>query len=417
MPTTDPDVIVLGAGLAGLAAAATAARAGRRVVVLAGSSPDGRAATDVIDGFSFNRGPHALYDGAGRAVLARLGIHPDGAPPPLRGGVLELPDGSSVALPRNLGGLLRSRLVGLRGKAAVARLLAGLKRLDPADAAGATAEDWLSDLPADAARLVRVLVRVATYSAATDLQSGDLAISQLQAGQSVRYLHGGWQQLTTALRAAAPFTVVPEAVLAVRSDGSSVEVDTAHGTHRAPAVVLAAGSAATAARLLDADVEAWSALGPPAEVACLNLGLRRVPTTPLRFGLDDPTYLVAHAPAARLAPLGRSLVHVARYLRPGDAPSPADGRADLEAIIARAGIEPGDVIVARYLHRMVAATALPTPANGGLAGRPTIDSSGVPGVWVAGDWVGPTGFLADASLASGEAAGAAAAHAPVRLAA
>jgi pyruvate/2-oxoglutarate dehydrogenase complex dihydrolipoamide dehydrogenase (E3) component len=31
------------------------------------------------------------------------------------------------------------------------------------------------------------------------------------------------------------------------------------------------------------------------------------------------------------------------------------------------------------------------------------------GIYVAGDWVGPEGMLADASLASGQAAGAAAA--------
>ena len=36
--------------------------------------------------------------------------------------------------------------------------------------------------------------------------------------------------------------------------------------------------------------------------------------------------------------------------------------------------------------------------------------SGLDGVLIAGDWVGPVGWLADGSLASGEAAGAIAAH-------
>ena len=68
----------------------------------------------------------------------------------------------------------------------------------------------------------------------------------------------------------------------------------------------------------------------------------------------------------------------------------------------------------RFLRRMTVVGATPTPATGGLAGRPGIDSTGLPGVFVAGDWVGPRGWLADCTLSSGEAAGAAAASASVR---
>ena len=57
---------------------------------------------------------------------------------------------------------------------------------------------------------------------------------------------------------------------------------------------------------------------------------------------------------------------------------------------------------------MVACSALPVPENGGLRGRPVV-TTGIPGVFVAGDSVGAVGHLADASLASGEAAGTAAA--------
>jgi hypothetical protein len=68
---------------------------------------------------------------------------------------------------------------------------------------------------------------------------------------------------------------------------------------------------------------------------------------------------------------------------------------------------------------MVVTGVTPTPERGGLAGRPGITSAGLPGVLVAGDWVGPAGHLADAALASGEAAGRAALaaldHAPVTI--
>ena len=82
--TTDADVIVIGAGLAGLAAAATARQAGCRVLVVEAHGAGGRARTTDRDGFTLNLGAHALYRrGEGAKVLASLGIVPDGASPPL----------------------------------------------------------------------------------------------------------------------------------------------------------------------------------------------------------------------------------------------------------------------------------------------------------------------------------------------
>ena len=69
------DVIVVGAGLAGFTAAATAAGAGASVLVLDGQHPGGRATTDEVGGYRLNRGAHAFYrGGAGRGVLERLGV-------------------------------------------------------------------------------------------------------------------------------------------------------------------------------------------------------------------------------------------------------------------------------------------------------------------------------------------------------
>jgi phytoene dehydrogenase-like protein len=68
----DVDVVVVGGGLAGLTAAATARAAGASVVVLDAHEPGGRAQVTERDGFTFNRGAHALYlGGEAAAVLGR----------------------------------------------------------------------------------------------------------------------------------------------------------------------------------------------------------------------------------------------------------------------------------------------------------------------------------------------------------
>ena len=72
--------------------------------------------------------------------------------------------------------------------------------------------------------------------------------------------------------------------------------------------------------------------------------------------------------------------------------------------------QPGwrDVVVERrFLPNLIAVNALATAQDGGLEGRPDIATS-VPGVYLAGDWVGSEGWLADAGLASAKRAAAAA---------
>ena len=66
----EPDVVVVGGGIAGLAAATTAARHGSKVVLVDAHHLGGRAQSDHRRGFTFNRGPNGLYDrGAGREAV------------------------------------------------------------------------------------------------------------------------------------------------------------------------------------------------------------------------------------------------------------------------------------------------------------------------------------------------------------
>src|SRR5581483_2322358 len=143
--------------------------------------------------------------GEATAVLARLGVSVTGAYPPgkARGRI----DDTIDVLPADLPTMLRSRLVSLRGKVALARFLAGVKKWRPGDVAGLTIGQWLDGfhLPDDARRLALFLVRTATYVNDEHHVSADVAAGQIQMAlaNNVRYLDGGWGSLVDGLAQAA----------------------------------------------------------------------------------------------------------------------------------------------------------------------------------------------------------------------
>jgi phytoene dehydrogenase-like protein len=422
------DVVVVGAGLAGLSAAATAAGAGASTLVLDGHHPGGRASTDERGRFKFNRGPHALYRGGeATAVLTRLGVSTPGAPPPTAGARGRLGDRVEV-LPATAATLLRSRFLTLRGKLALARFLSGVKKWRPGEVAGLTIGQWLDTfhLPEDARRVALLLVRTTTYVNDEHHVSADVAAGQIQLAlaNGVLYLDGGWASLVDALAAAARrngaeirAAAAATSITGPSAGGGPITVVVDGREIHAGAVVLAAGTPAADAALLGGRPSAWVHLGPEVEASCLDLGLRRGLEHPVLFGIDPPIYLVDHAGSATgLAPAGGGLVHVLHYLPLGD-DTPADVlRAGLEEHARLAGVDPSAAEEQRFLLRMTVVAGVPTPVAGGLAGRPAIDSTGVAGVYVAGDWVGSRGWLADAALSSGEAAGRAAAREAARRA-
>ncbi|MBK9546528.1 MAG: hypothetical protein IPO51_11920 [Dehalococcoidia bacterium] len=126
------------------------------------------------------------------------------------------------------------------------------------------------------------------------------------------------------------------------------------------------------------------------------------------LGIDRPFYFSVHSLWAKLAPEGRVLASVAKYLPAGASPDPSRGLAELEAFLDL--VQPGWRKFEehrQFLPNMVVHSALPLAANGGIAGRPAPAVPGAAGLFVAGDWVGQDGWLADAVLGSARrAAGA-----------
>jgi phytoene dehydrogenase-like protein len=284
--------------------------------------------------------------------------------------------------------------------------------------AGASFEDWIGAqrLREDAAALLRALVRVTTYAHAPARLDAAAALTQLHLAVtgSVLYLDGGWQTLADGLRRAAEAAgaevVSGERAEAVEADGSGgLAVRTAEGTvHSARAVVLALPPA-EAARLagpLSPYLRDVASAAVPVRAACLDLGLSRLPRPRATFalGIDRPWYFSVHSATARLAPEGQALVHAMRYLG-RDVPPPAEVERELEQLVD--AVQPGwreQVRVRRFVPDLVVANDLPRAGSA----RAEVAPPDAPGLFLAGDWVGGEGMLADASLASARAAAAAA---------
>jgi phytoene dehydrogenase-like protein len=261
-----------------------------------------------------------------------------------------------------------------------------------------------------ARRALDALVRLATYADAFDEQAADVLTEQLR-DSPVRYLDGGWGALVARLRHA--FVAVGGQLLSgasvrhVHLDAvGGAEVELADGRMlSAPAVVLAAGGPAEAAALVDgpasARFAAWARGATPVRLASLDVALARRPEVPpIVLGADRPVYLSVHSDRARLAPAGGAVVHLARFLPLGGTP-PAGTRTELEGVLDT--LDPrwrSDVVHARYLPDLTLTHDGGAAATGGRRGRPGPAVPEAPQLFVAGDWVGTGGHLAQASLAS-----------------
>lgn len=412
------DVIIIGGGLAGLTAATYLGRAGRSVVVLEKSAePGGRAATETRNEFHLNLGPHALFcRGRAAEILGELNIpYRGGRPAP--SGAFALDGGVRHTLPSGFLSLLTTGLVGAPAKLELARWLGGLARLDTRPLLRLTVRDWLEREfrhPA-ARRLIEALIRVSTYTNAPDLQSAGAAIDQFRLGLTggVRYLDGGWTTLVAGLRSAAE---TAGARILTGARVASVVRDAGDGSVRgvcmrdgsliqSSSVIIAAGGPREARELLEGEavsLDAWAARAVPVQAACLDLGLRSLPQPNALFtlGIDRPLYFSVHSASARLGPPGSALVHAAKYLTSGEEHDPRLVRRELEDMLDQ--IQPGwraVLQIERFLPKMTVAHAV-VAAPDGLEGRPGPVVPDIPGLFVAGDWVGTEGMLADASFAS-----------------
>lgn len=441
------NVVVVGGGLAGLAASVYLARGGRTVTVFEKRRElGGRAITSLRQGFRFNLGAHALYRmGAASTVYRELGI-------PAVGGIARA---TGVAIlgdrdykfPGGVWSILATSLLSPGAKLQLLGMMFKLRRIDPAQYQSLTLRQWLDSNVADGRlrQLMEAFFRLFTYADHADAQSAAIALAQAKiALRGAKYVHEGWQKLVDSLRNAAVaagvnFVSASRIVGVHHANGAvqSVELgglefgsdrmdtqtlampemkpEDVQGARIPASTVILAVDPATAAELIDdASVSgSWSALRP-VTAACLDVALRSLPNPKNTFalGIDQPLYLSVHSIYAQVAPKGGALIHTAKYLKSQRASGDdyensgkrrggiTDDERQLEDLLDR--VQPGwrEVLVhRRFLPSMTVANALVTPS----APRPSTVTP-IRGLYIAGDWVGSEGLLSDAALASARAA-------------
>lgn len=406
------DIIVVGGGLSGLAAATYAARSGRSVTLFEkASEAGGRAITKLREGFSMNLGAHALYyqTEAGE-VLRELGVSYSGKEPPP---IFVLADDKLHLSPQTPLGLMRTALLDAPAKLELLGLQAALMRVHLQTLQHVSVSEWLGQhiRNPQLRALLLMLARVTTYTNAPEIQSAALFVEMLRKIPKVLYLDGGWQTLVDGLRLAAEHAgvhiVTGARVEAIEHEERVQGVRLAHGEFYAAKSVIVATDPTAASELVDhgehAVLSRWTEEAVPSYVACLDVALRRLPEPRYTgvFSTERPLYMVVHSASAKLAPEGGALIHTIRYLEPGERPDPKASEHELEALLDR--VQAGwrnEVVERQFLPHMNATNAIVQARYGGLAGRPGPEVPGIGNLYVAGDWVGTAGQLTAAGLAS-----------------
>lgn len=406
-------VHIIGGGIAGLIAAVRLARAGARATLFeTASHPGGRARTREVSGYALNQGPHALYaKGALRRELDALAIPYSGtltAPPSSKA----IWKGRLHTLPVSAAALATTSLFSLRDKLAYTRVL---KAITTGAAPEGSYAAWLDaqNLSPVLRAALEALGRLTSYGNAPAESSAAAILGQIRLGLGgTMYLDGGWGRLvsglTRAAEAAGAGIRTSAAVRTAAPDGAGWRLTLDDGsTHTASALLLALGpneAAALVPGLPALAAEARAAV--PIRANTLDLALKHFPARAPEFaiGIDGPYYFSLHSRAAKLAPEGGAVVHLAKYLAAGEAPA-ADAVAELEwvADLVMPGWRPLEV-KRQTLRGITVSNALPRWDRP----RPPAAVPGAPGLFVAGDWVGPEGLIADAAAASAAAAAEAA---------
>jgi glycine/D-amino acid oxidase-like deaminating enzyme len=368
------EVTVIGAGIAGLTAAITAAQQGARVRVLEERAEVGGRARTTPPPYVANLGPHALYsDGEFWQWLEREDLLPR-----------TVIRGPGLLLFRHHGEI-RPRLTALGP--AVASILS---ESPPADQPFGS---WAGALAGDeGTELLCALASITTFDADAARLSAAFVHERIRRSLQpdvVRYVVGGWRSLV--------------ARLVERASDLGVTIETRHKVTRLPrAPVVVATTPAAAARLVGQS----HVRTPGPSFALRDLVVETGSVFPVSLlDVDERLYLARYTAFDRsLAPPEDELIQIVCCCRQRERFDAVQERIDR----VLDGVAPGWRERLRWSRRSLlrdATGAIDLPGQD-WRDRPAIVQGS--GCFLAGDYVAAPGLLSEVSFRSGALAGAAA---------
>ena len=400
------DCVVVGGGITGLTASIILAEAGLSVLLLEKSKKvGGRARTEVKEEAYLNLGPHALYSkGLSLKMLNDLGIHLKGNSPKINGSLIY--NERSYKLPTDPIQVLRSPLFSSKGKVELLSFYIKLYSQKLIVNPEVTVSDWLQqNIHEEQVRqFLLMLIRLSTYCDNPNLINVQEAFTQLRLGKPI-YLDFGWQTMVKALTekaiALGVFIQTGISVKQVQGEFPRFFVTLSDNTFVCTKNLLVTGSPKEAVKIIQGISTTVSLLDEfiPIHAACMDIVLKSLPNSKINFALsmDEGLYFSNHSSAATLSTTEKySVIHVMKYLR-SDFVHEELYKQEIESFLHR--IQPGweeHVVFRRYLPKLTVTHVHPH--------RKQEITTDVPGLLLAGDWVGTEGMLADRAFSSAKKA-------------
>lgn len=411
------DIVIVGGGLAGYVAATYLARTDLSILVLEkGGRLGGRAGTNKIKQQYLNVGPHALAKkGIAKSVLEELGIRLSGKSPKV-GGILVEND-LEYAAPFSPLELFTTRLLNPRERMEWIAVLWKVMNTNPDNLAEQTFQQWVTQVAYSerCKQLLHVLGRLSTYCNAPETASAKVMLSSMkQAMKGVLYLDGGWQTIIGQLHRKAVSSGVQvrtrtpvKQIVPLEQDHFKLILVNDEDIH-AKYVICTTGPQELDKMLnetMSLDQKRFLDQITAVRGATLDLALTQLPDPGNLFamGLTDPLYYSVHSTYARLSDDPKNVVlHVFKYHHPADQVDEKRIKDELEQLLDQ--LQPGwqqYMITKRFIPDITVNQRLPQVGDEQKLQR---FKTGVPGVYIAGDWASPHSILSDAAVSSGKQA-------------
>ncbi|WP_088041467.1 NAD(P)/FAD-dependent oxidoreductase [Bacillus sp. EAC] len=405
------DVVILGGGIAGLTASIYLAKEGKTVLLVEkGSKLGGRGISNNVGGAQLNLGAHALYTNT-LEILNEVGVNISGKTPKLSGSFVfgnKMEELKAI----EVFNLFLGNHLKWKEKMEFLRFYRHIQKMSLEQLNEVSLEKFLNEtiFNKKVIELILALVRVSTFTNNPELVSARVAISQLRSSK-VLYVNNGWQSIVDDLVTNAikhGVTIQKNLIISnIKGSYPNIEITTKDGNCFSTNCLLSTINPQNLVKIVENQcsesfIKKCSEF-IPVRAACLDLVMNGLPNPKINFalGIENPWYFSNHSTVAKLSDKpGEIVVHVMKYLDSVNETEPLEDELELEGFLDY--IQPGwrnFVVSRRFLPKLTVSNAIKRPLNNQDL-KPNYEEVGIDGIYVAGDWVGNTEILLNASLIS-----------------